>query len=94
MIPKPRHMQPTPTTFAALLVLFAALLVSLALTPRAEAFIYWTSTDDNSPDYGAIGRANLDGTYADDGFIPHTRSYNQQVAVDTNYIYWSGRFRR
>lgn len=43
--------------FAALLALLAALSISvLALAPRADAYVYWTSRS------GDIGRANLDGT--------------------------------
>ena len=42
--------------------LLALLVLSLALAPRAEVFIYWTNGD-------SIGRANLDGTGLNSHFI-------------------------
>ena len=59
---------PSPPTLAAVLALLAALLVlPLALAPRAEAYIYWTNADDRDGHW--IGRANLDGTGVEQGFI-------------------------
>jgi virginiamycin B lyase len=67
------------------LALLAALVVlPLALSPRAEAFVYWTNSSTN-----AIGRANLDGTGVDERFIGGTELPGA-VAVDGHYIYWAG----
>jgi sugar lactone lactonase YvrE len=60
----------------------ALLVLGLALAPRAGAFIYWT-------DGGTIGRSNLDGTGIDERFISGTNSVGS-VAVDAQYIYWTG----
>jgi hypothetical protein len=63
-----------------LVALLAALLIlALALAPRAEAFVYWTDGD--------IGRANLDGSGANDGFIAGARV--GAVAVDAGHVYWT-----
>ena len=74
-------------TLGAVLALVAALLVlPLVLAPRAEAFIYWSGGD-------AIGRANLDGSGVDRGFIafefpPDTWRVGD-VAVTANHMYWT-----
>jgi len=78
------RMRPLPTTVAILALLATLLAPTLALAPRAEAFVYWAnfSTD-------AIGRAHLDGTGVDEDFINATRLPGS-VAVDSRYIYWGG----
>ena len=67
------------TTVVAVLSL---LLLSLALAPRAEAFVYWVSLDSNK-----IGRANLNGTGVDPGFTSRVNPVG--VAVDADHIYWT-----
>jgi hypothetical protein len=68
-----------------LLALLSALLpLPLALAARAEAFVYWS--DDSR---GTIGRANLDGTGVERGFIGGIDSPGS-VAVDGRYSYWGG----
>jgi virginiamycin B lyase len=66
-------------------------VLTLALAPRAEAFVYWADFDS-----GTIGRANLDGTDADQRFITRTGDPDQPggvllngVAVDAGHIYWT-----
>ena len=76
---------PSPTIGVGVLGLFAAFLVasSLALAPRAEAFVYWADVDK-----GTIGRANLDGSGVDRSFIA-TASSPIGVAVDSGHVYWT-----
>ncbi len=72
-------------TIAAVLAMLAALLVSpLALAPRAEAYIYWTESGRNA----AIGRANLDGTGVDRGFLDQHAGV---ITADAGHLYWSDR---
>ena len=65
------------------------MLGTLALAPRAEAFVYWAGTD--SATKGLIARANLDGTGVQEPFI--TGDYGDisgaGVAIDGKHIYWS-----
>lgn len=70
--------RPSPTVMLAVLAL---LVLPLALAPRAEAFIYWTSA-------GAVGRANLDGTGINPHFI-HRAGDSGDVAVDPGHLYWT-----
>ena len=70
--------------FTSLVVGFLALFVlTLALAPRAEAYVYWA-------DLGAdtIGRANLDGTGVDQSLIAGLESPGD-VAVDGAHVYWT-----
>jgi virginiamycin B lyase len=71
---------------AAVLALLAALLVStLALAPRADAYVYWSSGS-------IIGRANLDGTGVNQSFITGIQSQfpgTGDPAVDGGHIYWA-----
>ena len=78
---------PARSTIATAVTLLAALLlVPLALAPRAEAFIYWTSGDPE-----AIGRANLDGTGINRHLIPDTtaNAYPRDLALDAEHISWA-----
>src|SRR5918994_2154399 len=76
-----------PTTLVSMLALLAALLVSaIALAPRADAFVYWANP---APDAMAIGRANLDGTDVEEGFIPATDGPVLDVSVDATHVYWT-----
>src|SRR6266849_2145773 len=63
-----------------LLVLTAVQLVAAA---SAEGFVYWTNDGVNS-----IGRANLDGTSANQGFITGA-SRPVGVAVNGSSLFWS-----
>jgi len=63
-----------------LLVLAAVQLVAAA---SAEGFVYWTNDGVNS-----IGRANLDGTSANQGFITGA-SRPVGVAVNGSSLFWS-----
>ena len=71
--------------FHAAIPLLAALalacLASLALAARAEAFVYWTNID-------SIGRADNDGTGADQTFIGGTLQ-PMGIVVDGQHIYWT-----
>ena len=65
-----------------LLVCSFALL--LALTPRAEAFVYWTNQTGYS-----IGRANNNGTGVNQNFITGLgRVFD--IVVDDYHIFWTG----
>lgn len=69
--------------FAALLVLVAALLFTvLALAPRADARIYWTTRS------GDIARANLDGTGVNSRFITDAAVYPSAITVYGRHVYW------
>ena len=78
------------TTFVGALVQLAALLVlSLMLTPRAEAYLYWTNATSAS-DY-SIGRADLDGTGVKQRFIAvnNVGAYARDVTLDADHVYWA-----
>ena len=64
--------------------LLALLVLSLALAPRAEAFIYWTNGD-------SIGRANLDGTGLNSHFIAVSTdgAYPRDLTLDGKNVYWA-----
>ena len=47
------------------------------------SYVYWTNFST-----GTIGRANLDGTGADQGFISGA-SGPAGVAVDASHVYWT-----
>jgi hypothetical protein len=65
------------------LLVAAAFLLCLALTPHAGAFVYWANAGD-----GTIGRANLDGTAANQSLIGGGES-SCGVAVDGAHLYWA-----
>ncbi len=66
------------------LVLMLAVLgaVSLALSSRADAYIYWTSFG------GSMARANLDGSGAQ-AFIGGVYSASEGLAIDSSHVYWA-----
>jgi virginiamycin B lyase len=69
-------------------LLFATLVaLALAFAARAEAFVYWANTGD---DFNGvrIGRANLDGTGANQNFLT-TADGPYGVAVDAAHLYWA-----
>jgi len=67
----------------ALAIAFTAVL---AVTPRAEAFVYWANLGP-SFDGTTIGRANLNGTSVNQGFITGADG-PCGVAVDAGHVYW------
>ena len=78
----------------AICAIALAALLSLALAPRAEAYIYWTNSggepgtsEETNP---TIGRANLDGTGVKQDFIVlPLRGGGGGIAVDAEHIYWT-----
>jgi hypothetical protein len=78
--------------FTSIVAGFLTLFVlTLALASRAEAFVYWADHGT-----GTIGRANLDGTGADQRFITRAGDPDQPggvllggVAVGAAHVYWT-----
>jgi virginiamycin B lyase len=64
-----------------------ALVAAFAVTPRAEAFVYWTNLGP-AFDGTTIGRANLNGTVVNHSFITGA-SGPCGVAVNGTHIYWA-----
>jgi hypothetical protein len=93
-------MKPTPPKYLNLpipiaLALFACLASALAAvaflgfsSERADAYVYWGAWDHNSYT-GYVGRARLDGTHKDRGFIQGRGIRPMAIAVDARHIYWS-----
>jgi hypothetical protein len=69
-------------------IVIAALLAAIALLllpPRARGnFVYWA----NNGASGSIGRAKINGTGANNAFIPGQND-PRAVAVDSKFIYWT-----
>jgi hypothetical protein len=65
--------------------LITTLAVALwgACTAQAHAYVFWTDGGTDS-----IGRANLDGTAADNGFM-NGASAVRAIAVDDRHLYWT-----
>jgi hypothetical protein len=86
------RIRPSLTTLVGMLGLLAALLLvlSLALAPRAGAYVYWTNPDPLGSG-GAIGRADLDGTGVRSHFIPISTAsaYPRDLALDAEHVYWA-----
>ena len=68
------------------LALVTLAFVSLAFAGRADAFVYWANSPGGNG--GTIGRANLDGTGVNEGFITGG-STAQGMAVDGSYVFWA-----
>lgn len=71
--------------------LAALVLATLALfaVPRAEAAsLYWTNHAVGLDQPGTVGRANLDGTGATNGFVT-APGISCGVAADSNHVYWA-----
>ena len=72
-----------PRGRALALAVTLAVAVSGGLAAQADAFVYWTNGFSRT-----IGRANLDGTGANQSFI--TGADNRYgVAVDGQHVYWA-----
>lgn len=68
------------TVALAALALFAA--------PRAEAAsLYWTTFPDDPADSGTVGRANIDGSGANNSFVS-VPDGTCGVAADSSHVYW------
>ena len=74
-----RRIRPAAVIVAA----FACFLASLAVTARADAYVYWTNWGTDT-----IGRANLDGTDVNRSFITGADD-PLGVAVDAGHVYWT-----
>ncbi len=72
-----------PLIAVATAALAALALTALAFTAPADADVYWTNYNA-----ATIGRANLDGTGVDQGFI-HTAYSPWGLAADDEHIYWA-----
>jgi hypothetical protein len=68
-----------------------AVLALSCLAGQADAFIYWGNTGSGAQGSGAIGRANLDGTGANQSFITGA-TFPAGVAVDAQHVYWDNTF--
>ena len=65
-----------------------ALLLALAFPGSASAYIYWPNVSGTGTQVDAIGRANLDGSSANQSFITGP-SHPFGIAVDGSYVYWT-----
>jgi hypothetical protein len=66
----------------------ATACVALALAASAQAYVYWTVPNVGSSTGTMIGRADLDGSSANDGFISSaTGPFG--IAVDSGHVYWA-----
>ena len=65
-----------------------AVTFSCAWAAQADAYLYW---GDIGGSLEAVGRANLDGTGASEGWVPGASS-PFGVAVDDRYVYWTNHY--
>jgi hypothetical protein len=65
------------------LIIPLALVFSLLFAASAHAYVYWADFGS-----GTIGRANVDGSNVEDGFIT-TGGHPIAVAVTSSHIYWA-----
>ena len=65
----------------ALLLTALLLAFSIAVAPRAGAFVYWSQGS-------TIGRANLNGSSVLVPWLTPQPGASCDVAVDSNYVYW------
>ena len=69
------------------------LAVGAAHASGASAYVYWANGGGGLG--GTIGRANLDGTGANQSFISYVyANYAWGVAVDGTHVYWADRYSR
>jgi hypothetical protein len=67
------------------LIVLLALALPLTFAASAHAYVYWGDYQS-----GTIGRANLDGTAVEDGFI-QAGGNPFAVAVTASHIYWANK---
>jgi hypothetical protein len=60
-------------------------LLAVALPASAGAYVFWASNNAANP----IGRANLDGSEANQSFLPGNAYFAPAVAVDGSHVYWT-----
>src|SRR5215831_1632163 len=60
-------------------------VATLALASRVDAFLYWADVGNNT-----IGRANLDGSSANQSFVAAITP--EGMAVDGAHVYWANYF--
>jgi hypothetical protein len=66
----------------AVLALFFMICALMVGPTSADAYVYWSNSN------GTIGRANLNGSSANQGFITGARSPGG-IAVDSQHVYWA-----
>jgi virginiamycin B lyase len=83
---RPRRSTATPPAglWLVALAIAAPLTLGLAFSPAAVAYVYWAN---NGSGANSIGRANSDGTSADQSFITGADGPSG-VAVDGRHIFW------
>ena len=67
----------------------ASVALSAAAAPAADAYVYWTHRGGGTGT--TLGRANLDGTGANESFIAGAKG-PVGIAVDGSYVYWANTF--
>ncbi|MEA2521412.1 MAG: hypothetical protein QOI81_1058, partial [Actinomycetota bacterium] len=72
------------TVIATLGLVVGMVALTSGTASAATGHLYWAETND-----GAIGRANLDGSSPDAGFIAGLNCQPSGIAVDTAHIYWA-----
>jgi virginiamycin B lyase len=78
-----------PRVRAIRVVVFVVAVAALWLPASAGAYVYWANYN---PQHGTtVGRANLDGTGADQTFITAATD-SIGIAVDDNHVYWTNAF--
>ena len=85
-----RRVRAIPYRLVAL-ALATAVVATLALAARADAYVYWASLPPKAfvPSPG-VGRANLDGTGAQDLSPRRATAFGAYgVAVDNAHVYWT-----
>jgi hypothetical protein len=70
------------------LACLVGLAIGLVAAPGAGAFVYWANNSVSGSPANSIGRANLDGTGANQSFITGA-SNPAGVAVDGAHVYWA-----
>jgi virginiamycin B lyase len=66
-------------------ILATAFVLAIGFSSSAQAYVYWTNDDDT------MGRANLDGTGANQSFITGV-GFATGMAVDRQHVYWSNNY--
>ena len=77
-------------SFALATSMAAIVVLALAFTPRAGAFVYWANFGPAGTTGTTIGRANLDGTGVNQSFVGGATD-PCGVAVDAAHLYWANR---